>query len=384
MNSTGQSPKKRIDVGIDIGISKVCVAVGERKSDGTLQILGVGQAPSRGVRMGEIVDFGMAVECVREALTDAEEASDVVVGSARLAITGSQIIGIDHRATIDILDFQAGIDEDDCQSVKDAACNAIIPEQNVFLHRLLQHYRIDGQRGIRNPLGLHGSRLEGAFHIIHGMSERIKTPIRCIRELSIEVDDIVFSPLAASRAVLTQDQKDEGVLLLDIGAGTTDYILYIDGQVHQSGALSVGGAFVSHDISYHCNIPFATAESLKIVYGSALIGTHPPDERIPPGHSPALEGKMIGREELNPIVHMRMRETLELLKRRLVSGADPVSRDGGLVIIGGTSQLKGIGQLAEEIFDMPVHLAHEPTAASLDAVFRNPQFSTALGLLCIV
>lgn len=215
------------------------------------------------------------------------------------------------------------------------------------------------------------------------MSERIKSSIRCIRELGIEVDDIVFSPLAASRAVLTQDQKDEDSLLLDIGAGTTEFILYIDGEVRQSGVLAIGGDFVTHDLSHHFHIPFAAAESLKIGYGNALIGQHPVDEPVPPDHFPAPAGRAIGREELNAIIHARTWNIIEMLIEHLGPELDTRSLRAGLFLTGGTSELKGIRQLFEAAFEIPVHLIHEQPAAGYGGVFQNPQFSTALGLLCL-
>ena len=371
-----------INVGIEIGTSKVCVTVGERTPGGTLQILGVGEVPSRGVRKGVIVDKDMATESVRAALQDAEEKSEVIINSARLAVSGYQVSSFNHRCPIDLPDHRRMISDDDCRAAERKACEAEIPSENVFLHTIPQHYCIDGHPGILNPVGMIGRRLEAVFHIVHGSMRLIRDSIRCVREAGIEVEDVIFSPIATAKALLSQTQMTEGALVIDIGAGTTDYILYSDGVVRQSGTFAIGGAFITHDICYHFRIPFILAEKLKIEHGSALLEDHLSPCR---GTRNAflldaeLAGREIEREKLNTIIHMRIRDTLELLKRRLAKEPHLDSPGAGIFLTGGTSLLKGIGPLAEEIFQMPVHLAYEQSPT--DEVFKNPLFSTALGLL---
>jgi len=383
-----QSPKdekNRIDVGIEIGTSKVCVIVGERTSGGVIKILGIGQAPSRGVRKGVIVDFNLAAKSLCKAVMDAEDKSDVIINCARLAISGHLISSFNHRCAIDLPDTR--ISDDDCRLVERKACEAEIPSGDVFLHTMPQHYCIDGQPGILNPVGMCGHRLEADFHIVYGRRKLIHDSIRCVRDVGIEVEEVVFSPIATAKAVLSQTQMTEGALVIDIGAGTTDYILYANGIILQTGAFTVGGNMINHDICYHFRIPFALAEKLKTEQGSVLLEKVPPGESpsaIPPSYfslqpslAPAFAGMEIDREKLNQVIHLRVRETLELLKSRI---ADELGLVGaGLFLTGGTSLLPGIGPLAREIFEMPVHLTHERTFT--DEVFKNPLFSTALGLL---
>ena len=224
-------------VGLEIGTSKICVVVGEGRPDGTIKILGVGQAPSRGVRKGEIVDFETAMKCVHEAVVDAEQKSDVMIRSVYVGVAGSHIQSFNNRGCVMLPEDRDEIDEQDIEDVKISAREVSIPAQNAFLHSIIQHYHVDGQDGVLNPVGMLGQKLEADFHIIHGVRTRIQNTIRCVKELPLEVEDVVFSALASAQVVLTQHQKNLGALVIDIGGGTTDYILYVDGAVKQSGVL---------------------------------------------------------------------------------------------------------------------------------------------------
>jgi cell division protein FtsA len=373
--------KESIVVGLEIGTSKICVVVGECKPDGTLSIIGVGQAPSRGVRKGEIVDFDTAQKCVREAIVDAEEKSDVTIESLYLAITGSHICGFNNRGAVNIPEEQEEIEENDCIQVQSSAKEVSLPAPNTFIHEILQHYYIDGHEGILNPVGLGGHRLEADFHIIHGVRTRIQNGIRCVKELDIEVEDVVFNPYAAAQVVLEPAQKNLGALVIDMGGGTTDYIVYVSGVVKQSGVLAVGGDHINNDISMGLRIPLARAEKLKIEEGSAILGNNLPGETVYLKDDHGFVGREIERETLNTIIHMRMRETLEMLKRKMEEESYLNLLGAGIFITGGTSLLKGINHLAEEVFEMPVYLTHARTVAGVTSVSENPQFSTAIGLV---
>src|SRR5215210_8289709 len=259
-------------VGLEIGTSKICVVVGEGRPDGTIRILGVGQAPSRGVRKGEIVDFETAGKCIREALVDAEEKSDVMIGSVYLAITGGHIGSFNNRGAMNIPDDRDEICEEDFEEVQASAREVSIPPLNMFIHSILQHYYVDGQDGVLNPIGMLGRKLEADFHIIHGVANRIKNSVRCVKEVGPEVLDVVFNPLAAAQVVLDQNQKGLGALVVDMGGGTTDYIVYVDGAVKQCGSLAIGGDHITNDISLGLRIPMAKAEKLKVEEGSVILG----------------------------------------------------------------------------------------------------------------
>src|ERR1700761_1363207 len=368
-------------VGLEIGTSKICVVVGESRPDGTLKILGVGQAPSRGVRKGEIVDFETAMKCVHEAVVDAEQKSDVMIRSVYVSIAGAHIQGFNNRGCVMLPDERDEIDEQDIEDVKVNAREVSIPAQNAFLHSIIQHYHVDGQEGVLSPVGMLGEKLEADFHIVHGVRTRIQNTIRCVKELPLDVEDVVFSALASAQVVLTQHQKNLGAVVVDIGGGTTDYIVYVDGAVKQSGVLAVGGDHITNDISMGLRIPIMRAEKLKIEEGSVTLGNSLPGETILLKDDSGFAGKEVERETLNTIIHLRMRESFELLKKELRKESFLDYTGAGIFITGGCSQLNGIQNMAEEIFEMPAHAAHAQTMSGLTSAFENPQLSTAIGLI---
>ncbi|MEP7070918.1 MAG: cell division protein FtsA [Verrucomicrobiota bacterium] len=368
-------------VGLEIGTSKICVVVGEGRPDGTTKILGVGQAPSRGVRKGEIVDFETAMKCVTEAVVDAEQKSDVMIKSVYVAAAGAHIQSFNNRGSVMLPEDRDEIDEQDIEEVKISAREVSIPAQNAFLHSIIQHYHVDGQDGVLNPVGMLGQKLEADFHIIHGVRTRIQNTIRCVKELPLEVEDVVFTALASAQVVLTQQQKNLGALVIDIGGGTTDYILYVDGAVKQSGVLGVGGDHITNDISMGLRIPMTRAEKLKIDEGSATLGNCLPGETVVLKDDSGFAGKEIERETLNTIIHLRLRESFELLKRQLDEESFINFVGEGIFITGGCSLLQGIDHLAEDIFEIPARVAHAQTMSGLTSAFQNPQFSTAIGLI---
>ena len=370
-----------LTVGLEIGTSKICVVVGESRPDGTIKILGVGQTPSRGVRKGEIVDFETAMKCVHEAVVDAEQKSDVMIRSVFVAVAGSHLQSFNNRGCVTLPEDRDEIDEQDVEDVKINAREVSIPAQNAFLHSIIQHYHVDGQDGVLSPVGMLGQKLEADFHIIHGVRTRIQNSIRCVKELPLEVEDVVFGALASAQVVLTQHQKDLGALVIDMGGGTTDYILYVDGAVKQSGCLGIGGDHITNDISMGLRIPMARSEKLKIEEGSCILGNCLPGETILLKDDSGFAGKEIERETLNTIIHLRVRETFDLLKRGLEEEPFLNYLGAGVFITGGCSLLNGIDHLAEEVFEMPAHVAHAQTMSGLTSASENPQLSTAIGLI---
>src|SRR5256886_4619666 len=362
-------------VGLEIGTAKICVVVGEARLDGTTKILGVGQAPSRGVRKGEIVDFETAMKCVLEALSDAETKSDVMIKGVYVGVTGAHIQSFNNRGCVMLPDDHEEIDEQDIEDVKINAREVSIPAQNAFLHSIIQHYHVEGQDGVLNPIGMLGQKLEADFHIIHGVRTRIQNTIRCVKELPLDVEDVVFGALASAQVVLTPHQKDLGALVIDIGGGTSDYILYADCVGKQSGSLPGGGRPFTHCISMGLRIPMARAEKLKIEEGSCILGNCLPGETILLKDDSGFAGKEIERETLNTIIHLRLQETFELLKRRLEK--EPIINylGAGICITGGCRLLNGIDHLATEIFEKPPHVAHAQTTSSVTCAVGEPPFS---------
>jgi len=370
-----------IIVGVEVGTSKVCAIVGETGREGTLRILGVGSAPSRGVRKGEIVDLAIATECVHDALSEAEANSDAEIGSVSVAVTGSHVRSFNSRGSIPIPTDRFEIDDEDVQEVAIKAREVNIPTENAFLHSIIQHYYVDGQEGILNPVGMVGRKLEADFHIIHGVKTRLQNTLRCIRENGIQLDEVVVNSMASAQAVLDQQQKDLGAVVIDIGGGVTDYIVYENGAVRHSGVLAVGGDHISNDISLGLRIPLTRAEKLKVEEGSAKLGDATPGEMIVLKNDAGFSGKEVEREMLNTIIHARARENFELIRKQIEAELPLHMLGAGVMITGGCSLLKGIREVAESVFDLPVNLAREAGVSGPKSVLNNPQYSTAIGLI---
>lgn len=373
--------KENIVVGLEIGTTKVCVAVADLRPDGSLKVLGFGQAPSLGVRKGEIVHLESVHKCIRDAVADAEQKSDVSIRSVYVGITGGHISSFNNRGVVELPEGRDEIEEDDLEEVKTNAREVSIPSQNALLHAIIQHYYVDGQDGVLTPVGMLGNKLEADYHIVHGIRTRVQNTIRCIKEIPLEVEDVVLNSLASSQVVVSQNQKNLGVLVVDLGGGTIDYLVYVDGAIKQSGVIPIGGDHVTNDVSLGLRIPAGRAERLKIDEGSAILGNCLPGETLQLSPEPGFAGRQIERETLNSIVHFRLREAFELLKRQLE--AEPYLRylGAGAVLTGGCSLTHGINHLAEEILGLPVQPAQPPPLQGVTSALANPQLSTALGLI---
>lgn len=370
-----------IYAGLEIGTSKICVVVGEARSDGAIKILGVGQAPSRGVRKGEIVDYETAQTCLHDALVRAEERSDVMIKNVILAVTGPHIQSLNNRGRLTIPEDQSEITEDDLEEIKEIARDVAIPEHNVFLHSIIRHYLVDGQDKVVNPIGMLGRKLEADYHIIHGIRNRIQNTIRCVQEIPLEVEDVVFSPLAAAQIVLTKQAKEQGALLIDIGGGTTDYVLYADGAVAQSGSLGVGGDHLTNDLAMVLKVPLSRAEKLKIEEGSCSLDPEDIKGRVLLEGDASFVGRSVERELINEVLASRLTEIFQLVRRRLEKGEGLGRCAAGVFLTGGTSLLRGVAGLAEEVLGLPVHRPSTAPISGLTATFENPQYATPIGLI---
>src|SRR5260370_2317150 len=257
------------------------------------------------------------MKCLHEAVVDAEQKSDVMIRSVYASVAGSHIQSFTNRGCVVLQEDRDEIDDQDIEDVKISAREVSIPAPNAFLHSIIQHYHVDGQDGVLSPVGMLGGKLEADFHIIHGVRTRIQNTIRCVKELPLEVEDVVFRAVACAQVVLTQHQKNLGALVVDIGGGTTDYILYVDGAVKQSGALAIGGDHMTNDISMGLRIPMARAEKLKTEEGSCVLGNCLPGETILLKDDSGVAGKEIERETLTTILHLRLPAIFDLLTRTL-------------------------------------------------------------------
>ena len=366
-----------IYVGLEIGTSKVCMVVGEVRDDGAIKILGVGQHPSAGVRKGEIVDPDTVQTCLHDALMRAEERSDAEINTVFLAVTGSHIQSLNNRGTIRVSDEEMEITGEDLDEVKKIARDVPLPKENGYIHSIVQHYFVDGQEKVLNPVNMLGQKLEADYHIIHGVKTRIQNAIRCVREVPLEVEDIVFSPVAAAQVVLNREAKNEGALLLDIGGGTTDYICFVDSAVVASGCAPIGGDHITNDIALVLKITLARAEKLKVKHGSASLKNIQNQEIAIEGEG----GKKVEQELLNQIMNARLTELLAVV-------AEPLRKQGcldklgsGIFLTGGSSLMSGIDDVTEEIFGVPVQKAGAASMSGPAALFENPQYATPVGLI---
>ncbi|MGB1760033.1 MAG: cell division protein FtsA [Verrucomicrobiales bacterium] len=374
--------KSKIYAGLEIGTSTICVVVGEVLGNGSIKILGVGQAPSRGVRKGEIVDFETAQTCLNDALVEAEEKSDVEISNVYLAVSGSHIESLCNKGSIRIpeIDGVNEISEEDLDEVREIARDIKLPPENVFLHSIIRDYYVDGQEGVQNPVGRQGQVVEADYHIIHGIKTRLQNTIRCVREIPINVEEVVFSPIAAAQVMLKRDDKDRGALLIDIGGGVTDYVMYSGGSVAQSGCIGVGGDHITNDISVVMKIPLTRSEKLKIDHGCAL-PENDEDSSIVLDDDPLKSGLEIDKELLNQIINARATEIFEQLKDRITKHDNLDTLGAGVFLTGGASKLKDIDKLAEDILGLPVSLARISSMSGASAPFENPQLATAMGLI---
>ena len=363
---------ENILVALEIGTSKVCCVAADSRPDGSLKILGVGQAPSRGVRKGEIVDFDAAHKCVREALAEAEEKSGLSIRKVYLGLSGAHIQALNNRGGVQLPEDRDEIDDGDLEDVNASACEVSIPAENAFLHSIPQNYYVDGQDGVISPVGLVGHRLEADYHIVHGVRTRVQNSIRCVKEVPVHVEDVV------------QGQRDLGALVIDMGGGTTDYAVYVDGVIRQSGVLALGGDHITNDISMGLRIPMGRAERLKIDEGHAQLGTCLPGETIVLPPEAGFAGKEVERDLLNGIINARLRESFELLRRRLEQ--EPYVRylGAGAVLTGGCSLVRGVVPVAEETLGMPVQLAPTLPLSGLISALANPQLSAVIGVIKFV
>ena len=369
-----------LHVGLEIGTSKVAAIIAETRSDGLLRIIGAGEAPSRGVRKGEIVDIGKITLCLTDAVSEAEEKADREITEVVAAVTGAHLDSLNNRGGVPIPEDRDEIEEEDIHEVEQSALDVTIPSGNVFLHTIIQHYYVDGQEGVASPLGMIGRKLEAEFHIVHGTKTRIQNNLRCIREANLKVNNVVMSAVASAHAVLEQSDRELGVLVIDIGGGTTDYILFRDGSVRQSGVLAVGGDHITNDISIGLRVPTKWAEKLKIEEADVSPGATSVRGSVEI-EDPTFAGGQIERRMLNIVTEARVRELLTLVKRRLQFDRQAQFIGSGILLTGGTAELKGIAALASEVFGVPARVASPRPLMGPSSLFESPRFSTAVGLV---
>lgn len=368
-------------VGLEVGTSKVCAAVGELNAEEGLSVIGVGQARSRGVRKGEIVDPTLAAEDIRNAIVEAEQMADVEVRSVYLGVTGGHLRGFNNRGVHPVVSADREIAEEDVQDVVKNAKAINLPAENHVVHVIRQHFWVDGQEGIQNPVGMLGARIEVDVHVVHGSFNRLQNPIRAVKGLQLEVENIVFNGLASALAVLSPEQKEMGALVIDLGGGTTEFVVYHEGIVKHSGLLAVGGDHVTNDLAYGLKVPLSRAEQLKIEHGCAVVDEGARGRSVCLDSAHGFLGRSVNLEHLHRVMSLRLEEVFELIALE-VSQAGLLDRlRAGVFLCGGGARISRIQALAETQFGLPVYLGTASSISGLKSAIDQPEFATAIGLV---
>ena len=370
---------KNLIVGLDIGTSKVVALVGEIGEDGTVEVIGLGSHPSRGLKRGVVVNIDSTVQSVQRAVEEAELMAGCEIKSVSVGIAGGHVRSLNSNGIVAIKDGE--VTQSDKERVLEAAKAVAIPADQQILHVLAQEYIIDGQDGIREPIGMSGVRLEARVHIVTGAQSATQNIVKCVRRLGLNPDDIVLQQLASSTAVLADDEKDLGVCLCDIGGGTTDIAVFVNGAIHHSAVIPIAGDQVTNDIAVALRTPTHHAEDLKIRYACALTQLANANETIEVPSVGDRAPRRLERQTLAEVVEPRYEELFSLVLAELKRSGFENMIAAGVVLTGGGARMEGAIELAEEVFNMPVRLGIPQHVTGLVEVVRNPIYATGVGLL---
>jgi cell division protein FtsA len=371
--------EKNMIVGLDIGTSKVVAIVGEIASDGGIEIIGIGSHPSRGLKKGVVVNIESTVHSIQRAVEEAELMAGCQIHSVFAGIAGSHIRSLNSHGIVAIRDKE--VTPGDVERVIDAARAVAIPADQKILHILPQEFVIDDQDGIREPVGMCGVRLEAKVHMVTGAVSAAQNIVKCVRRCGLEVDDIILEQLASSYSVLTEDEKDLGVCLVDIGGGTTDIAIFTEGSIRHTAVIPIAGDQVTNDIAVALRTPTQYAEEIKIKYACALTQLAARDESIEVPSVGERPPRRLARQTLAEVVEPRYEELLTLVQAELRRSGFEDLIAAGIVLTGGSSKIEGLVDLAEEVFHVPVRLGVPQSVVGLVDVVRNPIYATGVGLL---
>ncbi|MCL4104174.1 UNVERIFIED_CONTAM: hypothetical protein GTU68_035036 [Idotea baltica] len=375
----GSGQQNKMIVGLDIGTSKVVAIVGELGTDGQIEIVGIGSHPSRGMKKGVVVNIESTVQSIQRAVEEAELMAGCQIHSVYVGIAGSHIRSLNSHGIVAIRDREVyGLD---LERVIDAAQAVAIPADQKILHILPQEYVIDNQEGIKEPLGMSGVRLEAKVHLVTCAGNAAQNIEKCIRRCGLEVEDIILEQLASSYSVLTDDEKELGVCLVDIGGGTTDIAIFTDGSIRHTGVIPIAGDQVTNDIAMALRTPTQHAEEIKIKYACALTQLAGADETIKVPSVGDRPPRDLSRQSLAEVVEPRYDELFTLVQAELRRSGFEDMIPAGIVLTGGTSKMEGVVELAEEIFHMPVRVGSPQSVQGLTDIVRNPIYATGVGLL---
>ncbi len=371
--------EKNMIVGLDIGTSKVVAIVGEISPDGGIEIIGIGSHPSKGLKKGVVVNIESTVHSIQRAVEEAELMAGCQIHSVFAGIAGSHIRSLNSHGIVAIRDKE--VMPSDVERVIDAARAVAIPADQKILHILPQEFIIDSQDGIREPVGMSGVRLESKVHMVTGAVSAAQNIIKCVRRCGLEVDDVILEQLASSYSVLTEDEKELGVCLVDIGGGTTDIAVFTEGSIRHTAVIPIAGDQVTNDIAVALRTPTQNAEEIKIKYACALTQLASSEESIEVPSVGDRPARRLARQTLAEVVEPRYEELVTLVQAELRRSGFEDLIAAGVVLTGGSSKIEGLVELAEEIFHMPVRLGSPQYVTGLVDVVRNPIYATGVGLL---
>ena len=363
-----------------MGTTKICAIIAEAGANGELDVIGIGAAPSRGLRKGVVVNIDATVEAITQAVGEAEAMAGVDVETVYAGVGGGHLRGLNSRGVVAVSGRDREVSAEDVERAVEAARAINLPQDREIIHVLPQTFVVDDQDGVREPIGMSGVRLEVEAHIVTGAVTSVQNVIRSVNRAGLTVQDIVLEPLASAEAVLLADEKELGVVLLDIGGGTTDVALYRAGAIWHTAILPLGGDHVSNDIAVGLRTPAADAEAIKRRYGCALTSLVSAEEIIDVPSIGGRKARQLSRQILSEIIQPRVEEIFTLVARDLAKAGFRDAAAAGVVVTGGTSILEGVPEVAERVFDLPVRRGVPDVGGSLAQVVRSPIYATGVGL----
>lgn len=368
-------------VGLDVGTTKICAVVAEADERDEIRVIGIGTTPSHGLRKGVVVDIESTVESVGKAVEEAEQMANVEIHSVFAGISGGHISGMNSRGVVPVSGKKGEITDEDIQRAIDSAKAVSIPMDREVIHTIPQQFLVDGQDGVKDPRGMSGVRLEAEVHIVTGAITSAQNIIKSINRAGLEVEDIVLEPLASSLAVLTEEEKAQGVVLVDIGGGTTDVVCFVDGAIHHTDVFSIGGDHLTNDIAIGLRIPISKAEEIKKKFGCAMASLVKDNEEfVVPGIVGRAANSM-QRRILAELIELRMDELFSLIKDQIKRNGVGEFIGSGLVITGGSALLMGLTEMARKVFDVPVRLGRPTNVSGLVDILDSPIYATGVGLV---
>jgi cell division protein FtsA len=379
MALSGRKESKNLIVGLDIGTSKIAAIVAEMKPEGGFEVIGMGSSPSRGLKKGVVVNIESTVNAIQRALEEAELMADCKIRDVWTGIAGSHIRSFNSHGMVAIKEREVA--QSDVDRVVETAKAIPIPTDQQILHVLNQEFVIDGQEDVREPLGMSGVRLEVKVHIVTGAVSAAQNIMKCVRRCGLEVNDLILQPLASAMAVLSEDEKDLGVCLVDIGGGTSDIAVFTQGAIRHTAVIPIAGDQITNDIAMALRTPTKEAEEIKRRYGCALRELADPQEMVEVPGVGERGSKKMSRQTLAEVIEPRVEELYSLVQAELRRSGFEELLSSGIVVTGGSAAMQGMVELGEEVFHMPVRLGLPSYAGGLSEVIRNPRYSTGVGLL---